>query len=82
MLLGEVGVARVNPYRFGQGQPPVHSAWFQPRPANGGHTIRGAILGLPPIAWTTSTRSGLHRASEDIGGDVRRGQKEGLVAKV
>ena len=25
------GVALVNRYRFGQGQSPVHSAWFQPR---------------------------------------------------
>ena len=34
MAVGEMDAARVNPYRFGQGQLPVHSAWFQPsRPA-------------------------------------------------
>ena len=27
----EMDIAEVNPYRFGQGQPPVHSAWFKPR---------------------------------------------------
>ena len=26
MVLGEMDVARANPYHFGQGQPPVHSA--------------------------------------------------------
>ena len=29
MVLGEMDVTRVNPYRFGQGHPPVLSAWFQ-----------------------------------------------------
>ena len=40
VILGEMDVALVNPYRFGQGQPPVHSALFNPPPpANGGHPI-------------------------------------------
>ena len=34
MTLGEMDVARVNPYRSGQNEPPVHMAWFAPhRPA-------------------------------------------------
>ena len=34
VILGEMDVARVNPYRSGQSEPPVHMAWFAPhRPA-------------------------------------------------
>ena len=31
MILGGMDLVRVIPYRFGQGQPPVHTAWFQRR---------------------------------------------------
>ena len=31
LVLGELDVAQVKPCPSGQGQPPVHSAWFQPR---------------------------------------------------
>ena len=41
VALGEVNVARVNPYRFGQGEPPVHLAWFQPRWPTAVTQIRG-----------------------------------------
>ena len=30
VVLGEMDVARVNPYRSGQGKPSVHLAWFAP----------------------------------------------------
>ena len=30
VILGEMDVARVNPYRSGQGEPPIHIAWFAP----------------------------------------------------
>ena len=30
MILGEMDIARVNPYRSGQSEPPVHMALFAP----------------------------------------------------
>ena len=42
VVLGEMDVARMNPYRSGQGEPPVHMAWFASPPASGSHPIPGA----------------------------------------
>ena len=80
MVLGEMDVARVNPYRSGRGEPPSHLACFAPyRPAvvtqfRGGGRLEISLLAL--TRWTTSTRLGWHRA---FGDDVWRGQKEGSV---
>ena len=42
VVLGEMDVARVNPYRFGRDQRPAQLAWSQPRaPVNGGHQSVG-----------------------------------------
>ena len=30
VVLGEMDVTQVNPYRSGQGKPPVHMAWLAP----------------------------------------------------
>ena len=74
MVLGEIGVARVNPYDFGQGQPPVHSAWFLPRRLTVVTQLWGAIQEPPLSRWTSSTSPGLRMASGE-GGDFWRGQK-------
>ena len=34
LILGEMDVARVNPCRFGQGQPPMYSVWLGSNPAS------------------------------------------------
>ena len=39
LALGEMDVARVIPYRFGQGQPPSALGLVPTTPANGGHPI-------------------------------------------
>ena len=41
VVLVEMDVARVSPYRFGQGQPPVLWAWLQPRRPTAGTQFRG-----------------------------------------
>ena len=76
--MGEMDFTRVNPYRFGQGQPPVHTAWFQPRWPTAVTQCRGAIRDLPLTRWTTSTRPKLRRGSGD-GNGMWRGQNEGSV---
>ena len=43
VVLGEMDVARVNPYRFGQGQPPLLSAWFQARRPKAVTQFRGRL---------------------------------------
>ena len=63
VVLGEMDVARVNPYRYGQGQPPSALDPVSAPPANGDHPIPGAIRDLPLTRWTTSTRPGLRKAS-------------------
>ena len=86
MVQGEMGVARVNPYRFGQRQPAVLSALFRPRrptavtqfPGEGGGGRLEACLLPAPARWTTSIRPGLQRALGD-GDDVWRGQTEKLA---
>ena len=41
VVLGEMYVARVNPYRSGQGEPPLHLRLFRTPPTSGGHPIPG-----------------------------------------
>ena len=63
-VLGEMDVARVNPYPFG-GQPPVLSTWFQPRRPMAVTQCRGTTQSLPLTQWATFTKPGLHRALGD-----------------
>ena len=41
LVLGEMDVARVNPYRFDQGQPPSALGLVPTPPANDGHPFPG-----------------------------------------
>ena len=45
-VLREMDVARVNPYRFGQGQPAVLSAWFRPCRPTAVTQFQGAMRDL------------------------------------
>ena len=58
LVLGEVGVARVNPYQSGPGEPPVQLAWIAPRLSAAATQLRVATGGLSFTWWTTSTRPG------------------------
>ena len=78
VVLGEMGVARVNSYRDGQGQRPVHSAWFRPRRPTAVNPFRGRLEvclvagGRRPPGPDYIGRWGM----ED---DVKREQREGSV---
>ena len=78
--LGEMDASLVNSYRSGQGEPPLHMAWFAPHWPAAVTQFRRATRGLSLTRWTTSTRPGLHRAS-GMGDGVWRGPKEGSVDK-
>ena len=67
VVLGEVDVARVNPCRSGQGEPPVHLAWFA---AVTPFRVRLELCPLP---------GGRRPPGPDDADDVWRGQKEGSV---
>ena len=86
MVLGEMDVAQVNPFRFGQGQPPVLSdgldGRFQSRRPTtvtqfrgGGGDSRSALT-----RWMTPTRPGLYILGVGGMGDaIVRGQKEASI---
>ena len=65
MVLGEMDVARVNQYRPGLGEPPLHFACFAPHrselvrsPISPGVGWGRGTRGLALTRWTTSTRPG------------------------
>ena len=78
VVLGEMDVTRVNPCRFGQGQTPVHTAWFQPRQSQSVTQFRGQCeighlpggRGLPGPNYV-----GL----QGMGDDMWRGENEGSL---
>ena len=76
LVLGEVDVARVNPYRFGQGQPPVHSAWFRPRRPTAITQFRGRY----EVSHLPGGRRppGPGYVGRGMGDDMRRGKKRDL----
>ena len=80
VILGDMAVARVNPYRSCQSEPLVHMAWFaSPRPTtvpNSEGRSRSAYYPVDDVH-----QAGSHRASEDGGGrgPVRPRTKGGSV---
>ena len=83
MVLGEMDVARMNPYRSGQGETPSAHGLDCTPPARGVTQFRGggSIGGLPLSQWTTSARPGLLKALGDGGLREWRGQKEGSMSR-
>ena len=77
VILREMDVVWVNPYRSGQSEPPVHTAWLaltgKPRSPNFGRDSRSASYPVDNVH-----QAGSHRALED-GDNVCREQKEGSV---
>ena len=63
VILGEMDVARVNPSRSGQGEPPVHMAWFAPQRLaaatqfRGGGGMRHEATYVPGVRFPPSSDS-------------------------
>ena len=79
MVLEEMEATRVNPYRSGQGEPPVHLTWFPPPPASGGHPMPGGDLksascSVDDVHQARVTQGRVFGDGRG-GGDVWRGQK-------
>ena len=81
LVLGEMDVARVNSYRSGQGEPPVHMAWFVPHRPPAVTQFRGRLeVGLFPGGRLPPGPD--YIGCWGLGDDVWRGHKEGSVGSV